>query len=278
MNQSFQPKEVIVVYDGPEQDLQGSVLEQLPEEVMVLFTGEKTNGNFARNLGVRAASADLVAFLDDDDLWEPEKLASQLLNVPATEGWWLQTTSVRVVEDPTGKILGEWPGTGPQANENLGDYFFVRHGLRQVPRFLQTSTWLAPRDLFLAQPFNSRQSIHQDWDWIIRAQADCGVQVVHISHALVSYTRNLSDSTSTARRFNESRDWVLDPNLPLSKRARGDFILHMLLTRALREGMYREALSLPKLAHRVGAPSFWGLIGGGLRLLQYGLRGAASSS
>jgi len=32
----------------------------------------------ARNRGIAAATADLIAFLDGDDLWEPEKLARQL--------------------------------------------------------------------------------------------------------------------------------------------------------------------------------------------------------
>lgn len=270
--QTVPARSVIVVFDGDIDDPGSDVLQGLPNEVQVVFTGKKTNGNFARNLGVSKLSTDLVAFLDDDDVWYVEKLERQLRSVPPSDMEWLQTTSVRVVAESSNVELDLWPGRGPERGESLGDYFFARERLRQTPRFLQTSTWLAPRQLFEAHPFDERLSIHQDWDWIVRAQSQHGVRVIHLSEPLVSYTRNLSASTSAEPRFNESRDWALAPDLPISSRARGDFIVHMLLTRGLREGLYEEARALPRLARSVGSPSFWGLAGAAVRLSLYKIR------
>ena len=270
--QSTKAREIIVVFDGSEDDPRTEVLRGLPPEVTLAFTGRRSNGNNARNIGVATASSDLVAFLDDDDVWHRHKLAEQLHHIPLVSTWWLQTTSVRVVDERSKSQLGIWPGRPPKKTEPLGDYFFAREGLKQTPRFLQTSTWLAPRELFVKHPFDAQRTIHQDWDWMIRAQASVELDIIHLPEPLVSYTRNYSGSTSAARRFRESRSWILDLDLPLSARARGDFIVHMLLIRALREGLYSEARTLPRLARHHGAPSFWGLMGAWLRLARHRLQ------
>lgn len=279
LSQTVSAHEIIVVYDGdPSSSGFAELRVSLPNIVTLKCTGQSTNGNYARNLGVLSATSELVAFLDDDDVWLSDKLEKQIAAIPVGSNPWLQTTTVKVVDFSSGAEYGEWPGRGPMDGEVLGDYFFERRGIRQVPRFLQTSSWLAPRHLFLDQPFDPERTIHQDWDWIVRAQARKGLRLIHIEQPLVLYARNTAGSTSTSLRFYESRDWALDPNLPLSDRARGDFIVHMLLTRALREGRFREALALPVLARRVADPSVWGLLGAILRIGQFGVRRVARRS
>src|SRR5581483_5598200 len=72
--------ELIVVDDGST-DGTGAAVEQALEDstrpVRVIQT-ENRGAAAARNLGVDASAASLVAFLDSDDLWSPDKLAHQL--------------------------------------------------------------------------------------------------------------------------------------------------------------------------------------------------------
>jgi len=73
--QDYQNFELIVVDDGST-DLTPETLKSYGEAVTVIRQHNQGVSS-ARNAGIKAASADLVAFLDSDDLWLPQKLSSQ---------------------------------------------------------------------------------------------------------------------------------------------------------------------------------------------------------
>lgn len=74
--QSYPDYEVIVVDDGSTDDTL-AVLEQFADRITLI---RKPNGGpaSARNAGLRQARGELLAFLDGDDLWLPDKLAAQV--------------------------------------------------------------------------------------------------------------------------------------------------------------------------------------------------------
>jgi glycosyltransferase involved in cell wall biosynthesis len=72
--------EVIVINDGSSDGTE-EVLEQLERELPANFRWvTKPNGGeaSARNRGVAMATGEFIAFLDQDDIWRPEKLRHQL--------------------------------------------------------------------------------------------------------------------------------------------------------------------------------------------------------
>jgi glycosyltransferase involved in cell wall biosynthesis len=73
-NQTHRPAEVIVVDDGSPTDATERLVERLGPPVRYV---KVPNGgpSAARNAGVKASSAEWVAFCDDDDLWAPDYLA-----------------------------------------------------------------------------------------------------------------------------------------------------------------------------------------------------------
>jgi glycosyltransferase involved in cell wall biosynthesis len=75
--------ELIVVDDGSTDGTPAAVEEALENATApVRFIRTERRGvAAARNLGVEAAGAPLIGFLDSDDLWKPEKLARQLAHL-----------------------------------------------------------------------------------------------------------------------------------------------------------------------------------------------------
>jgi len=70
----------IIVIDDNSTDGSRQVLEQLAREEprLRLVSTSGIGASAARNLGIRTSSAPLIAFLDGDDYWRPDKLERQL--------------------------------------------------------------------------------------------------------------------------------------------------------------------------------------------------------
>ena len=151
--QSYRPLEVLVADDGPT-DATAAVAARYGEQVRYLC--QPTAGPAAaRNLGLSAAGGEFVAFLDQDDLWHPEKLARQMSRFQARPTLDVCVAHVRMF----------WIS---ELREEAARY---RHHWRAqaVPGYT-TGTLLARRRLFdTVGRFNPSLWFSDASDWFLRA-------------------------------------------------------------------------------------------------------------
>lgn len=155
--QTYPHVEHIVVSDGPDPDL-GKLLTEVPvvyAEVAEHHRHPQNWGSQARNLGLRLASGELVAYLDDDNAWRPEhleRLVAALTAAPTAE-----FAYSRMLVHPHGYEVGAEPPSYGQIDssllmhwrglpERLGRWPLpggITHYDQHAPDWAVVSSWLA---------------------------------------------------------------------------------------------------------------------------------------
>ena len=137
-------------------------------------------GSAARNYGAAISSSAILAFLDDDDWWEPTKLEKQVASLDESETVGLVYTGLHIV-DQQGRTLKRRPAERPV---NPVDELARRNYIGTV------SSAMIPRDVFMAVGgFDETLPSRQDLDlWLRIAQRYALVAVpdpltVYVNHA-----------------------------------------------------------------------------------------------
>jgi glycosyltransferase involved in cell wall biosynthesis len=104
--------EVIVVDDGSTDDT-ATVVAGVEDPRVRLIRHEESQGvSAARNRGIAEARGEWIAFLDDDDLWAPDKLSSQLEAARSGHAIWAYVGSVNI--DGSQRVHGGSPPIPPE--------------------------------------------------------------------------------------------------------------------------------------------------------------------
>lgn len=223
----------------------------LPDDprIKVVRTGPRAGGNVARMAGIKAASGNVIALLDDDDIWSPEKLARQLAALPSGPGTeWLAST---LVEEPDGRL---WPQRLWQEGERLPHYLFRKNRVKGGQGAVHTSTLMFPRALAIAHPFDVSLRFHQDTDWLMRLDKEC--PSLHIQQVTQPLTQLRTGCGSVSRgiRPTDSLNWARRTLSSLDRRTRGDFLITVTYFQAWRHKDARAAWTVLRMAFIWGRP------------------------
>jgi len=194
LRQTVLPTEIIVVDDGSRDDTVQRVRDMDHSIVKLLVNEQNLGATASRNRGAKAATGKWIAFLDSDDTWHLDKLATERALL-ASHG----DDIVAVASNHVLVIDGE-VGAFPTEKERVPD---VARQLRTA-NFLGTcSCMTVRRDVFLAiGGFDEQLKSCQDWDLWLRVARAGTIAVSAPGHVL--YHLSTRDCISTDGRKRQS--------------------------------------------------------------------------
>lgn len=152
MAQTYENIEIIVVDDASTDDTRSAVEQLGGARVTYLRHDKNRGGSAARNTGIRHAQGAYIAFLDDDDEWEPTKTTEQLAALQGRDAVLCTISSG----------LDDGVNHGVAKTITLDD---LRHGNHTAGG---TAVLMAKANVLKETLFDEGLPRYQDWDLFIR--------------------------------------------------------------------------------------------------------------
>lgn len=182
LSQTYPAHEIIVIDDGSPDDL-ASALATYGNRV-TLVRQENQGASAARNHGIRLAQGDLIALLDADDYWTPDKLEHCVRPMQRHAEVGL-VASRYVLEDEAGNVERI---AGP-ASERCGRVIRVSGSqLLQFAREISTPTVVVRRELLVECPFDTKLATAEDRDVWIRLLQRTSITLLEDALCRVGYS------------------------------------------------------------------------------------------
>ena len=183
----------VVVVDEASADGTAAALRELGDPRVSVVRHEVARGvAAARNAGLERVATEWVAFVDDDDVWAPGKLAAQLEALAASPDCEWSCTSAVVVDGALGIVGAEVAPAAGRLVERLLAYNAIPGGGSSVMVRSDTARKVGG--------FDPKLRVVADWDlWIRLAQTS---PLAAVERPLVGYLRH---GDSMSRQLEELR-------------------------------------------------------------------------
>ena len=192
--QTYGNFEVIVVNDGSSDRTQAIAARYSKDDSRIRLFNKANGGvSSARNVGLKEAAGDYFAFLDADDFWLSDHLASLF---PHLESFGAVVASPQWV-DEQGQLIGAYP-YGPDLEEitrfpvSLAHHNFINPSWLAIQR--------AAYELIGGFDEDPRIQHAEDWDFALR-MVEAGVRFKFSGSETVMYRRHSVAATSNAEHM-----------------------------------------------------------------------------
>jgi glycosyltransferase involved in cell wall biosynthesis len=176
--------ELLVVEHEPSDAVAETLVSYEGVPARQLPSGGRTPGA-ARNAGISAASGSLLAFLDADDLWPPDRLAAGRLALAESPELDAVFGRVRTFSDHEAAPIGD-----PARASRLA-------GAPQTVRLVTAAMFRRP-SIERVGPFDADTILGSELDWIARAE-DAGLRFGWLDDPMLLRRSHAANTTRTQR-------------------------------------------------------------------------------
>ncbi len=150
LNQTYRVNEIVLV-DDCSQDNTWSILQSIQSShsdvaIVIMSTDKNSGPSVARNLGIKSAKSNWIAFLDSDDYWDETKIEKQ----------------VRVYHENDDVKLISCAYKKKKLPERI-DYKEISFSATCFKNYFETPTVLAEKKVLEEFPFNPQQKHSEDY-------------------------------------------------------------------------------------------------------------------
>ena len=208
LNQTYQNIEVIVVDDGSTDqttDIVGGINDS---RLRYIKLEENKGANHARNVGIRNAVGNYIAFNDSDDLWLPEKLEKQMKLMLLEDSEQLGCVYCVVTKYQNGESVAISPDM-----ENIGEnaigslrYYMLGH------LFISTQSLLIKKSVLEeVGGFQEELKRLQDWELLLRISGKYKFTLVQ-EKLVDAYVREdcISNNDTNIKGYDDTMRYVMD--------------------------------------------------------------------
>lgn len=161
--QTYEGSVEIIVIDDNSQDGTPKIIREQYPEIYLIACSQNGGPSAARNKGIKAAQGRYIAFLDSDDLWEPDYLKTQIDTLETAESGCFSVSDIWLWDTVTDRRYHR-----PQGLHS--DYTSLLHHLLAAGSFIHApSAAVFPRKAFeQVGVFNESLRFGEDTDLYIR--------------------------------------------------------------------------------------------------------------
>jgi len=201
LNQSYPVNEIIVIDDNSTDDTLKQ-LSKFDENIIILKTEKQSGAQAARNVGIKAAKSEWIAFLDSDDEWLPNKIKKQV-------------SALRKVKyDPLTVVHGNCFTSNIDSDEKQNWQLDNLNGKNVYKQLLSKSNTFFPSILTSKKALSKINFLdenapsYHEWDTSIRLAKYC--RFIHIQEPLFTYNIHQNTISKNSDKSIQGYQYIIN--------------------------------------------------------------------